>query len=333
MVICVRNGETHLRRKLESVLALDYPRELLEVLVVSDGSTDGTEAIAEEFAGQGVKLLRMPFGGKPAALGGALRVISGEIMLMTDVRQVMERESVRRLVAGFADPEVGVISGELLIVEADTQSAVNVGLYRRFENWIRCQLSLVDSMLGATGCFYAIRRELVKAPPPEILLDDVYIPLGAFFEGYRLVAEPSARVYDYPTSLETEFRRKVRTLAGNYQLLKFYPQLLGPANRMWFDFMSYKMGRLMLPFLLIGLLVSSFWLPAGWREVMLGLQLAGYGLAVVDGWLPEGTAIQKVSAAARTFGVMMIAALCAVVVWIVPAQRLWTPTQTPVKKA
>ena len=80
------------------------------------------------------------------------------------------------------------------------------------------------------------------------------------------------------------------------------------------------------------LLVSSFWLPAGWREVMLGLQLAGYGLAVVDGWLPEGTAIQKVSAAARTFVVMMLAALCAVSVWFVPAQRLWSATQLPAKK-
>ena len=333
MVICVRNGEAHLRRKLESVLALDYPRELLEVLVVSDGSTDGTDGIAEEFGGQGVKLLRVPFGGKPAALGAALGVVTGEIVLMTDVRQVMERESVRRLVAGFADPEVGVISGELLIVASDKQTSENVGLYRRFENWIRCQLTLVDSMLGATGCFYAIRRELAKAPPPEVLLDDVYIPLGAFFKGYRLVAEPTARVYDYPTSLETEFKRKVRTLAGNYQLLKFYPQLLGPANRMWFDFMSYKMGRLLLPLLLIGLLVSSFWLPAGWREVMLGLQLAGYGLAVVDGWLPEGTGIQKVSAAARTFFVMMLAAFCALAVCFVPAQKLWTATQLPAKKA
>lgn len=332
MVICVRNGEAHLRRKLESVLDSDYPRELLDVLVVSDGSTDGTDGIAAEFAGQGVRLLRVPFGGKPAALAAAFGAVKGEILVLTDVRQVMERESLRRLVAGFADPEVGVISGELLIGTADTLSAENVGVYRRFENWIRWQLGQVDSIFGALGCFYAIRRELAKAPPPETLLDDMYIPLGAFFQGYRLVVEPTARVYDYPTSLETEFLRKVRTLAGNYQLLKFYPQLLGPGNRMWFDFMSYKMGRLLMPFMLIGLLVSSFWLPPGWREAMLGLQLAGYGLSLADGWLPEGTAIQKVSAAARTFGVMMIAALCAVTVWFVPAQRLWTPTQTPAKK-
>lgn len=332
MVICVRNGDAHLRRKLESVMALEYPKELLEVLVVSDGSTDGTEAIAEEFAGQGVSLLRVPFGGKCAALGAALGVVTGEIVLMTDVRQVMERESVRRLVAGFADPEVGVISGELLILASDPQTSENVGLYRRFENWIRCQLTLVDSMLGATGCIYAIRRELAKAPPAEVLLDDVYIPLGAFFQGYRLVAEPAARVYDYPTSLQTEFQRKVRTLAGNYQLLKYYPQLLGPDNRMWFDFMSYKMGRLFLPFFLIGLLVSSFWLPTGWRELLLGLQAMGYGLPVVDRWLPEGTAIQKLSAAARAFFVMMLAAFCALAVCFVPARKLWTATQLPAKK-
>ena len=332
MVICVRNGEAHLRRKLESVLESDYPREMLDVLVVSDGSTDGTEAIAEEFAGQGVRLLRVPFGGKPAALGAALGAVEGEILVLTDVRQVMERESLRRLVAGFADPQVGVISGELLIGTADTQSAENVGAYRRFENWIRWQLGLVDSIFGALGCFYAIRRELATVPPPETLLDDMYIPLGAFFKGYRLVVERTALVYDYPTSLKTEFARKVRTLAGNYQLLKFYPQLLGPGNRMWFDFMSYKMGRLAMPFLLIGLFVSSFWLPAGWREAMIAGQVGVYGLSLLDGWLPEGTALQKVSAAARTFVVMMLAALCAVSVWFVPAQKLWTATQMPAKK-
>lgn len=332
MVICVRNGETHLRRKLESVLSLDYPRELLEILVVSDGSTDGTEAIAAEFSGRGVKLLRAPFGGKPAALSAALKVITGEILLITDVRQVLEQGSVRKLIAAFADPEVGVVSGELLIVEADTKEEANIGSYWRFESWIRRQLSLVDSMLGATGPFYAIRRLLVRTPPPETLLDDVYIPLGAFFAGYRLVVEPEARAYDYPTSLKTEFRRKVRTLAGNYQLLKFYPQLLGPKNRMWMDYVSYKLGRLLMPFLLIALFLSSFWLPPVWRELMVGAQIAGYGLALIDGWLPESMAIKKITTLAHTFGVMMLAAICAMSVWFVPAQRLWIPTQTPAKK-
>ncbi len=332
MVICVRNGEAHLRRKLESVFSLDYPRELLEILVVSDGSTDGTDAIAEEFFGQGVKLLCVPFGGKPAALNAALKVIHGEILLITDVRQMMEKQSVRKLIAGFADPEVGVVSGELSFMDSTTNEESNIGSYRQFENWIRRQLTLVDSMLGATGCFYAIRRSLAQPLPPETLLDDVYIPLAAFFKGYRLVSEPEARVYDYPTSLATEFPRKVRTLAGNYQLLKFYPQLLGPQNRMWADFVSYKLGRLVMPFLLIGLLFSSFWLPPVWREVFVGLQLAGYGLAAIDGWLPDDMAIKKLSALARTFGVMMLAALCAISVWFVPAQRLWMPTQMPAKK-
>lgn len=300
---------------------------------MSDGSTDRTDAIAGEFSGQGVKLLRVPFGGKPAALNAALEVVGGEILLITDVRQVLEQQSVRRLIAGFADPQVGVISGELLFMDSATNEEANIGSYRKFENWIRRQLTLVDSMLGATGCFYAIRRKLARPLPPETLLDDVYIPMGAFFAGYRLVAEPEARVYDYPTSLATEFPRKVRTLAGNYQLLKLYPQLLGPKNRMWTDFVSYKLGRLMMPYLLLALLISSFWLPPVWREAFVGAQLAGYGMATIDGWLPEGLALKKVTALARTFGVMMLAALCATSVLFVPAQRLWMPTQMPVKKA
>src|SRR5260370_1196685 len=125
-------------------------------------------------------------------------------------------------------------------------------------------------MFGATGPFYAIRRELAVPIPPDVLLDDVYLPLAPFFRGYRLVVEESARAFDYPTTLETEFRRKVRTLAGVYQLIRIYPRLLLPGNRMWFHFMSYKVGRLLLPHALILIAACSFFLPHPWRAWALG---------------------------------------------------------------
>src|SRR5208337_4732296 len=104
------------------------------------------------------------------------------------------------------------------------------------------------------------------------LLDDMYLPLAAFFKGYRLILEPRAEVLDYPTSRSVEFRRKVRTLAGNYQILLAYPALLGPQNRMWFHFISYKFARLVLPWLLVVLFLSSCFLPSLWKWAAVGAQ-------------------------------------------------------------
>lgn len=327
VLIAVRNGDAHLRRKLESVLALDYPRDCLEIIVASDGSTDQTEAIARELAPRGVRLLALPAAGKPSALNAAIQAATGEILFITDVRQPLEPASLRRLVACFADPRVGAASGDLVLMQGETAGEAAIDAYRRFESWLRIKLSTLDSMFGATGAIYAIRRRLVRPMPADLLLDDSYLPLHAFFQGYRLVFEPEARAYDYPAPVATEFRRKVRTLAGVWQLLKYYPQLLGPANRMWLDFVSYKLGRLLLPFLLLAVAASSFFLPGPWRTAALGAQATGYLAALADPLVPERFALKRLTGPARTFVVMMAAAALAVQVWFVPAQRLWKVTQ------
>jgi cellulose synthase/poly-beta-1,6-N-acetylglucosamine synthase-like glycosyltransferase len=326
IIVAVHNGERFIEDKLCSILALDYPRDLVEVIVASDGSTDRTDELVMRFAGQGVSLLRLPRGGKPAALNAAIPSAHGEILVLTDVRQHLDPSSVALLVRNFADPAVGVASGELVIRQGKTHEEANIGLYWRFESWIRDRLSLVDSMFGATGPFYAIRRALAFPMPPETLLDDMYLPLAAFFRGYRLVADPRARAYDYPTSLETEFHRKVRTLAGNYQILLRYPALLGPGNRMWFHFVSYKLGRLLLPWLLIVVAVASWGLPAPWRAALLAGQGLFYGIAAVDIWIPRRFFLKRVSSPIHTFVVMMIAAIGALSVFFVPARSLWKVT-------
>ena len=250
------------------------PERRRRVTVVSDGSTDRTDSIAEAYASRGVRLLRVPRGGKPAALNAAIPLARGEILVLTltDVRQVLAPESVRLLVESFADPSVGTVSGELIIRKGDTREASDIGLYWRLETMMRDNLSKIDSMFGATGPFYAIRRELAVPIPEDSLLDDMYLPLAAFFRGYRLIMDARARAFDYPTSLEVEFNRKVRTLAGNYQILRAYPALLGPGNRMWLHFMSYKFGRLLLPWCLIALAVASLhWLT---RSLAMWLLLA-----------------------------------------------------------
>lgn len=329
-VIPVHNGAAFLAAKLDSILALDYPRELMEILVVSDGSTDASDAIAQGFATRGVQWLRVPKGGKPAALNAAVPLTHHEILVLTDVRQVLAPESARKLVANFADPKVGVVSGDLLIRQGNLEETT-VGAYWRYERRIRAQLSRLDSTMGASGAFYALRRELFRQMPDDLLLDDMYLPMGAFLSGYRIVVEPEALAFDLPTSLNTEFRRKVRTLAGNYQLLRYYPWLLTPRNRMLFHYVSYKLLRLLLPWIALALLIVSFSLPAPWRAAALGGQMAGYGLAALDGISPKAAPWRRVTSPFRTVVSMLLAAACAVSILFVKPQKLWTPTRIPLK--
>jgi cellulose synthase/poly-beta-1,6-N-acetylglucosamine synthase-like glycosyltransferase len=327
VLLAVHNGERWLRSKLESVLALDYPRELLRVLVISDGSTDHTVAIAEEFSGCGVDCIAVPKGGKALALNAGLACAGSDIIFFTDVRQPLERQSLRELVANFADPRVGVVSGELIIREGNSLSEVNVGLYWKYEKWIRVQLSRLDSGLGATGCIYAMRRDLTRPLPAGCLLDDVFLPLCAFFQGYRVLLDTSARAFDEPSKLESEFRRKVRTLAGVYQLIGYFPELLGPKNRMWVHFVSHKLGRLLVPWALIVVAVTAFWLPAPWSYGMVLGQICFYGLAVLDLVIAESSPFKRGTSPVRTFVVLMAASLMAASIVVRPAGNLWKSTR------
>ena len=327
IIVCVYNGEQFLRQKIQSLAELDYPRSKVEVIIVSDGSDDGTERIAREFAASGVTLIRIPRAGKPSAINAGVAAATGEILLFTDVRQPVARDALRLLVENFADPSVGVASGELVIWKGPTREEADVGLYWKYEVWIRLRLSEIDSIFGATGALYAMRRELAVPVPAGSLLDDMYLPLSAFFRGYRLIVDARARMFDYPTGLKSEFRRKVRTLAGNYQILRAYPQLLGPGNRMWFHFWSYKFARLALPFALLGLLVCSFGLPGPWAAITLAAQALFYGAAWCDSWIPDATVLKRISSPARTFVTLMLAALCAPSVLFIPSARFWKTTE------
>jgi hypothetical protein len=159
------------------------------------------------------------------------------------------------------------------------------------------------------------------------LIDDAYLPLAAIFAGYRFVFERQAIAYDYPTQLNMEFQRKVRTLAGLFQLVRSCPKLLNILTPVGFHFFSYKLGRLLLPYALLLAALSSFWLPYPWAAVAIGGQLLFYGLAVADPWVPAGLALKRLTSACRTFTVLVGAAFCAGSVLFVPADRLWKVTQ------
>jgi len=326
ILLPVFNGQAFLRPKLESILALDYPRDLLEILVISDGSTDATDAIAGEFS-SAVRLLRVPRGGKAAALNAGIEQARGEILFFTDVRQRLAVDSLRHLVACLADPSVGSVTGELHIVTGDRQEEADMGLYWRYEIWARKQMSQIDSIFGATGCIYAMRRELVEPIPPDTLGDDTAFPLQAFFRGYRMILDPEAKAYDLASPLGSEFQRRMRTLAGLWQTLVRRPELLGFRDRMWLHFVSHKVGRLVMPWLALAALGSAFWLDSPWRETALGSTGAFMALAAVDALLPRRSALKRITSPARTTLVMLAAALCSISVFLVSPQSLWKRTR------
>jgi len=327
IVVPVRNGARWVEAKIQSLLATNYPGELIDVLIVSDGSTDGSDALASQYPDTRVRLLALPAGGKAVAVNRGIESVSGEIVVLTDVRQTFDPDAIPKLWACFAEPEVGVVTGELVIREGVNREEYNIGLYWHYEKWIRRNLNRIDTMLGATGSIYAIRRELAPRIPAEILLDDVYVPFAAAFRGARIYFEDEAKAYDLPTALQAEFWRKVRTQAGVYQILFHFPALLSPFNRRFVHFLSHKMGRLLLPFALLAALLSSFFLPDPWRVAALGAQGIFYGLALADPIVPERSLIKRLSATIRAFVVLTAAAACALAVFVLPARQLWKETR------
>lgn len=284
VVIAAHNEADHIVAKLDNCLSLDYPADRLRVVVSLDGPTDGTDEAVAGYAFHPRVILcgSRRRRGKAAALNRALRHLDGEIVVFTDARQRLDSRAVRRLVAVLADPDVGAVSGELLLLGRDgDESSDGVGLYWRYEKRLRRMESDLHSMLGATGALYAVRRELVAPIPEETILDDMLIPLRAVLTGRRAVFEPHARAYDRVAPPTREYARKVRTLTGNYQLLALMPGLLSPRrNPVFFQLMSHKVGRLLVPYFLAVLYVSSAVLHEGIYAVALVAQTAFYALAL-----------------------------------------------------
>src|SRR5579884_3763830 len=314
IVIPVRNGASWIRNKLDFLLDSDYPAELIDVLVVSDGSTDGTNELVEEYLDDRVRLLALAPGGKAVAVSRGLENVSGEIVVLTDVRQPFDKQALFKR-------------------EGRSSEEYNTGLYWRYEKCIRRNLNRIDAMLGATGSIYAIRRELAASIPAGVLLDDVYLPFKAAFQGFRIYFEDEAKAYDSPTSLRSEFWRKVRTQAGVYQILFRFPGLLWPGNRRFIHFVSHKLSRLLLPFALLAAAICTWWLPAPWRDIAAVLQIVFYGFAVCDLWVPEHTTLKRLSGTCRAFVVLITAAFCGLTVFFLPSQKLWRETRVENSKA
>jgi glycosyltransferase involved in cell wall biosynthesis len=290
IILAVHNGAALLRQKVAQLLSLDYPQDRLEIEIVSDGSTDGTDDILKEIQDPRVRCFRCPVhAGKAAALNIGIESATGEILLFLDIRPWIESDALQLLISNFEDPAVGCVAGELVLRDDGHDAGAKAvgGLYWRYEQWIRNCEAKVDSPLGVYGGFYAIRRKLASALPVGIILDDMLQPLSVIRQGYRSVLDLRARVYDvWPKSLRGEFHRKVRTLAGNFQLIQLAPWLLSRQNRLRFELISHKLMRLLVPILLAIILASSALLANGSRfyEGVSTAQIVFYALAALGSW-------------------------------------------------
>ncbi len=329
IVMVVRDEQETVGDKLRNLLALDYPREKLQIVVVSDGSTDRTWAILQEFAvDQRIMVLsKLVAQGKASGLNDALGAATGDIVVFVDARQRIEKGALRFLVENFADASVGCVSGELMLGDPDVgESGAGMGLYWKIEKKMREWESASGSVMGATGALYAARRELVGRIPDGTILDDVFVPMRVVRQGRRVVWDTRARAWDR-ADLGTgrEFSRKVRTLGGNYQLMRIEPWLLGSSNPAWFSFVSHKLMRLGVPLALIGLLVSSVLIHGPLYRAALWLQVAFYGLSGLA-WmgLSKAGPLGRVADAARTFVVLNAAALVALTLFVSGRKVAWT---------
>ena len=326
IVLAVHNEEKNLPGKLLNLAALDYPADRLEVIVVSDGSTDETNKIVSSWQDSGRRaVILTEHRGKPNALNHGIAEAQGEIICFTDARQEIASEGVKNLVANFADPSVGCASGELILREDfKTPSSDGVGLYWRLEKHIRNWEGQAGSTVGATGAFYAVRKDLLLPLPEGTILDDVYIPLQIARQGSRVIFDPSAVAWDdFTPSPKQEFRRKVRTLAGNYQLLQLAPWVLTSANPLRVQLVCHKLLRLLIPFALVGLLVSTLLLRRNLYELALALQLVFYALATLSLFLGNGGIVSRLANIALAFMVLNTAAAVAFIYFITGRKAVW----------
>ncbi len=291
VLIAAHNEAARLPGKVRGLLAARGSGRLVEVLIGSDGSADDP---AKALAGLGddrVRVVTFPAQrGKPSVLNDLMQQARGDIVIMMDARQEVDPGVFEALLPNFADPGVGVVSGELVFRSLSNSTATAQGMdaYWRYEKFLRRKEACFRSVPGATGVLYAFRRHLYRPIPASTLLDDVAIPLQIVRQGFRCIFESGAVVYDEPSrQLGQESARKRRTLAGNAQLVGLFPWLLNPfQNPIWFEFVSHKLMRLAVPFLALATFVANAALAHEpfYAWVLVG-QLAFYGLALIGGVL------------------------------------------------
>lgn len=292
VLITAFNEEAAIREKLENTLKIEYPADKLEILVASDGSTDSTDAIAGEFAGQGVRLFRQEGRvGKTATQNSAVEQATGEIILFSDATTAYREDVFRALLPSFADESVGCVAGRLVYLD-DESTNVGIGTlsYWNYETFLKTAESRACSLIGASGCLYAVRKSAYEPLYPEAC-SDFLVCTSIYRRGLRSVFAPEAVCFEHTNrSTGHELRMRVRVIAQTLTDLWRNRDMLNPFKSGFFaiELISHKLLRYAVPFILLALLTASTLLASGsmFFAGVLGLQMIFYALALA-GWLME----------------------------------------------
>lgn len=286
LILAARNEAAVIREKIENSLALDYPRDKLQVIVVSDCSTDGTDEIVRSFEERGIELCRMDAqSGKTTAQNAGVRMASGEILVFSDANSMYAVDALRELLRPLSDPKVGCVCGELRYLNPEDQGAgKGEGMYWRYEQFLKCRESLLCSTLGANGSIYALRRGLFEELGSDIISDFI-MPVRVWRRGYNVVYAPGAIATEKTgTSFQDEFRRRKRIVSRSAHSLWTEAEILNPFSNGIFavQMISHKVLRWLVPVFLIAIFVCNVFLAGrSPYNLLLIFQLAFYGLAVV----------------------------------------------------
>jgi cellulose synthase/poly-beta-1,6-N-acetylglucosamine synthase-like glycosyltransferase len=283
VLIAANDEATVIEAKLHNTLRLDYPRDLLDIVVASDGSIDGTNEIVRRFATRVRLLAFSPRRGKIATINEGMTHVTSDIVVFSDANTFLDRQAVRALVRNFADERVGAVSGDVALIGERAALGRSEDLYYRYERWVQRAESELGSMVGADGALYAIRRSLFVPAAADTILDDMVIPMSVVRAGRRVVYEPEAR--DVEQGSETareEFSRKVRVTAGATQFIRRSDSAIPvTAGQVIFSLVSHKVLRWLSPFFVTAALICSIALAptspwyVGALAVQIGLLLLG----------------------------------------------------------
>ena len=301
LLIAAYNEESVIGQKIENCLALDDVGDPPQILVAADGSEDATLDIVRAYASRGLELSHAPARrGKAAALNHALSRARGDVVVFSDANNLYQADTLRELVAPFADPVVGAVTGAKLIARGDESLGDSEGLYWKYESFIKRQETRLGCCVGVAGEVFAIRRELFEPPPENVINDDFFLAMRIVKRGYKVVYAPRARSIERVSpSARDEMARRARIVAGRYQALALAHRLL-PLRRplvVW-QIVSHKFMRPLVPFAMAGALLANLAAvmrvapagafgflrlasPANW--MLLCLQAGFYGLAWVGG--------------------------------------------------
>lgn len=285
LLIAAFNEADAIEEKIRNSLDLDYPADRLQIIIASDGCSDPTDEIVRRFSAEPrVRLFSYPRNrGKLAVLNDTMPHLSSEIVALSDATSLLQPDALRKLVGHFADERVGAVSGAYKVVaQDDAELGGQEDAYWRYETFLKIQEAALDSVLGAHGSLYAVRRELYPFPKVGTINDDFVIPLRILRAGYRVLYEPAAIAYERATEMRG-FGRRVRIMMGNVQQLTELPCLVRLSRPLpLLFFVSHKLGRLLVPLAMIALLISNAaLLHVPFYRVCFLLQAAFYLLVVV----------------------------------------------------